>query len=360
MGSSSLDINTFESLSNEFNVPLIDVLFIALNRYGIRMNIDDKRIRFKLRMLDNQEAYYAAVCVNTYESPFYIDENQKLILYDRTIGDVYDIEEDTCDTTYFRRNKTALTLNSNMRSLCHGCTFCGTYNLDPEDRVDMSTPQKIEEFINNFLDRNNKKDLSDLLRVTVCTGCFKDETSLVEHLVTVYESLSRYGFDKRVRYIGSQIRSNEAMDYLKENIPYFSLSLTVECFSDREKRMRREKASLDMGRIKEILENSLNHGFSTNYLYIVGLDELSEMKSGISQLANCINRMPIYQIMQNYVAEHENQRVESAKSLDYYLTARKIIEDQYKGTSLRPRSWENYRSLFYTRFQDEPYNCIRI
>ena len=271
-----------------------------------------------------------------------------------------DIEKDTCDTTYFRRDKTALTLNSNMRSMCHGCTFCGTYNLDPDDRIDMSDAGKVRAFLDGFLKENNVKDLDHLLRVTVCTGCFRDEKGLVEHLVMVNNVFKEYGFNKRIRYIGSQIRSDEAMDYLQNNLDYFSLSLTVECFSNREKRMRKEKASLDMDGIKAVLEKAKKHGFSTNYLYIVGLDELDVLKSGIAELAPYINRMPIYQIMQNYVPEHEKERVEEAKDLEYYLKARKIIEAQYAGTGLKPRSWENYRSLFYTTYQDAPYECIRI
>lgn len=112
--------------------------------------------------------------------------------------------------------------------------------------------------------------------------------------------------------------------------------------------------------IKGILEKSKKHGFSTNYLYIVGLDELGVMKSGIAELFPYLNRMPIYQIMQNYVESHENQRVDDAKGFEYYLIARKIIEEQYKNTNFMPRSWENYRSLFYSTYQNQPYKCIRI
>lgn len=360
MNSTIITIDKINELRSNYLVPVLDILLISLNRYGIKMNIKDKRIRFRLKMLGSEEIYYLAVCVNTFESPFTVDEKQRLLLNGQMVGQILDIEKDTCDTTYFRRNKTTLTLNSNMRSMCHGCTFCGTYNLDPDDRVDMSDENKVSAFLTEFLKENNMDSLEDLLRVTVCTGCFNDERNLVEHLVMVNKVFQEFGFNKRIRYIGSQIRTDEAMDYLQSELPYFSLSLTVECFSNREQRMRKEKSSLDMQGIKSILEKSKNHGFSTNYLYIVGLDELEIMKDGIAKLAPYINRMPIYQIMQNYVEEHENQRVDAAKKLEYYLEARKIIENQYKNTDLKPRSWENYRSLFYSTYQEQPYNCIRI
>ena len=360
MNSTIITIDKINELRSNYLVPVLDILLISLNRYGIKMNIKDKRIRFRLKMLGSEEVYYLAVCVNTFESSFTVDEKQRLLLNGQMVGQIFDIEKDTCDTTYFRRNKTTLTLNSNMRSMCHGCTFCGTYNLDPDDRVDMSDENKVAAFLTEFLKENNMDSLEDLLRVTVCTGCFNDERNLVEHLVMVNKVFQEFGFNKRIRYIGSQIRTDEAMDYLQSELPYFSLSLTVECFSNREQRMRKEKSSLDMQGIKSILEKSKNHGFSTNYLYIVGLDELEIMKDGIAKLAPYINRMPIYQIMQNYVEEHENQRVDAAKKLEYYLEARKIIENQYKNTDLKPRSWENYRSLFYSTYQEQPYNCIRI
>lgn len=360
MNDQIFNVNDLKRLSSLYSIPIFDVLLISINRYGIRMDVPDKRLRFKINLLGYDETFYLAVCVNTYDSPFYLDPNGSLLFNNVKIANVFDIEEDTCDTTYFRRNKTELTLNSNMRSRCQGCTFCGTYNLDPADRIDMSDENKIAIFLDGFLRENGVKSLENLLRVTICTGCFSDESKLVEHILAVSKVFSEYGFNKRIRYIGSQIRSTEAMDYIQSKLPYFSLSLTVECFSNREQRMRREKASLDMNGIMQVLENSKRHNFSTNYLYIVGLDELNILKEGIAKLSPYINRMPIFQVMQNYNVRHENERVIEAKQIEYYLKARQLIENQFKHSDFKPRSWENYRGLFYTAYQDRPYTCIRI
>lgn len=354
---------TYESIffySQKYNIPPVDVLLIALNRFGIAGNFEDKRIRFRLQPLLFDEIYYMAVCVNTYDSPFFIGKENKLFLSENEVGRVIDIEKDTCDTTYYRRNKTELTLNSNMRSQCHGCTFCGTYNLQPDDKIDMSTEKRIENFIKGYLKRNNVYNLSDLVRITICTGCFQNEMDLVNHIILVYNVFKKFGFTKRIRYIGSQICSEEAMSMLENNIPYFSISLTVECFSKREQRMRKEKASLDLQMIRDILMRAKKHNFSTNFLYIVGLDDLQDMKEGIEFLKNSINRFPVVQIMQNYEANHEMQRVEAARNMDFYFQARELLESIFKDTDLRPRSWENYRGLFYTEYQHKEYTCIRI
>ena len=176
----------------------------------------------------------------------------------------------------------------------------------------------------------------------------------------MYRVFQQFGFNKRIRYIGSQIRSEKAMRILSEQIRSFSLSLTVECFTNRERRMRKEKASLSIEEIKEVLARALRYNFSTNYLYIVGLDELEDMKSGIQNLSNKVNRLPVFQIMQNYVSDHEKERVEAAKNIEYYLQARQIIEDCFKTNNYTPRIWENYRGLFYTQYQNKPLPVIRI
>lgn len=355
-----LTVDLLKMYSEKYDIPFTDVMLIALNRYGLCADVPDKRLRFKFRPFSCTEIFYLAICVNTYESPFTIGGNNVLLLNGSELGQIFDIEKDTCDATYFRRQKTELTLNSNMRSQCKGCTFCGTYNLDPDDRVDMSTDEKIAEFIEGYLKINNMKDLSNLVRVTICTGCFTSEMKLVEHIISIYRVFQQYGFTKRIRYIGSQIRSEEAMQMIQDAIPFFSLSLTTECFSKREVRMRKEKASLHMEDIKEILARSLAHKFSTNFLYIVGLDELSILQSGVEMLLPYINRMPIFQVMQNYVEKHENERTEEAKTLDYYFQARKFIEKTFANTTMKPRTWENYRSLFYTTYQNKPLECIKI
>ena len=176
----------------------------------------------------------------------------------------------------------------------------------------------------------------------------------------VNDVFQSFGFNKRIRYIGSQIRSEEAMAAIHKSIPNFSLSLTVECFSNRKAKMHSAKGDLDMESIRAILARSLEYGFSTNYLYIVGLDEMQIMDDGVQSLSSCINRMPIFQIMQNYIAEHESQRVEDAKNIRFYLEARKRIESIFSNNSFKPRSWENYRGLFYTEYQGSPLRCIRI
>ena len=348
------------ALSIRYEIPVEDVIMIAINRYGIVANIEDKRIRFKIKLHTDEAVYYCAVCVNTYSSPFYIDGQGILYLERKEIGSIFEQEKDTCDSTYFRRNKTALTLNSNKRSQCKGCTFCGTYNLDPDDNYDLNNRHSLSAYVEALLSKNSLSDLSDIVRITICTGCFESESALVEHILMVKEVFENYGFDKRIRYIGSQLRSDSAMKQISENLKAFSLTYTVECFSRRQEIMRKEKGDIDIPGIVHILQRALSYGFSTNYLYILGLESLEIMEDGMLKLRDSINRFPGIQIMQNFTEEQEHQRIPEAKEIDYYLKARKMIERMYEKEGFKPRLWENYRGLFYTSYNSKALKSIRI
>ena len=354
------NLSDIKALAKEYNVPEADVLFIALNRYGVMMDgFDDNRTRFKLKTDLADELFYFAVCVNTYPSPFRI-ENNNLLLGDESVAEIVDLEKDTCDSTYFRKNQTEMTLNSNMRSQCKGCTFCGTYNLTPEDLSDLTKIDSLREYIEKFLDMNHKQSLETIEGITVCTGCFKTEKDIVNHLKMLRTVLKEYGFQKKLKYIGSQIRSEEALQELKKEVGDFSLYITTEKFAEREKIMRKEKASLNLEKTKDLLDRANKYGFDATFLYILGLEDLNIFEENLKLLAPHVNKFPIVQIFQDYHKDQENYRVEEAKNIDYYLEARKILEDTFADTDLKPESWENYRSLYYTKFKGKKHNSIKI
>ena len=175
----------FNILASRYNTTIDNVLSIALNRYGIIMdNCSDNRIRFNLRFNDSERENYFAVCVNTYaESPFSIKENT-LYLEDIAIGKVLNIEKDTCTATYFRNNKKAITLNSNSRSKCFGCKFCGTYCLTEDDNYDFSTVDNVKQYFNILLQENMVNDF--------ISPNIENELRLQEDKFTTYNNLLVY------------------------------------------------------------------------------------------------------------------------------------------------------------------------
>jgi hypothetical protein len=353
------DLKDVSRLSSEYHIPAEDIIFIALNLSGIKADIPDSRIRFKLRPKSENEEFYFAVCVNTRETPFEYKAG-RIYLGDDEVAEVIDPEKDTCDDTYLRRAGTELTLNSNSRSQCRGCAFCGTYSQGSNDLNSLVTLDRLLNRFSSIANQNKRSDFSDLFRVTICTGCFGTENLALEHILLVNKALSRFGFQGTLRYIGSEIASVNALDIIKENIKNFALSLSVEVFERRRQLLKEPKASMSFQQIKDLLTMGLDRGFRTNILYILGLDPEVKVVEGLRELAPLMNEFPVLNLIQDYLPHHEHLKDPDARSIDYYLRIRREIEKIYKPSTLRPQSWENYRPLWYYTFADEEINGIRI
>ena len=341
-------LDYFKELSEKYGVSLENILSIALNRYGILIDdFDDSRIRFNLDMLNSGKETFFAVCVNTYlESPFVL-KNDDIYLENELIGKVSNIERDTCTSTYFRNDKRVITFNSNSRSKCVGCKFCGTYSLTDEDSIDFSTKDKIKKYFEDLLQTNNIKSMNDIENVTICTGCFESEDALVNHLLLVNKSFKEMSFNGSINYIGSQLRDYNKIRELSKEIGDFGIYLTIEKFLDREKFMRPEKASLSLEEMKYLLEYCSSIGVTNTFLYILGLENLDTIDYYFNYFKDSINKFPIVQVFQNYTAMQEQYRCAEASDVEYYLKAKEIINDIFKEKYFNPKLWECFRSLYF-------------
>ncbi len=353
------DIKQAYQFSKKYCIPVEDIILITLNCCGIKADLPDKRIRFKLKLNTFDELFYFALCVNTKNTPFSLRGN-KLFFNQDLIGHITDRENDTCDSTYFRRNKTVLTLNSNSRSKCRGCKFCGTYNQDAEDINNLLTEERLGKRLNEILVQNNIKDLSGFIDVSICTGCFEDEKEALDHILMVRRTLNKFGFNRELKYIGSQITTETNLKDIQANAKPFALYFTVECFTRREELLRHNKAAVKIPDIKRILKSATDKGFDTSILYILGLESPEVVIKNFQEFLPYMTRFPIIDVFQNYLPEHELLRHPEARSIEYYLKIRKEIEKIYKDSNLRIRPWENYRPLWYLKFDKEKISDIRI
>lgn len=339
----------FIEIAKKYNLSLENVLSIALNRYGILVdNTDENRLRFNLELLDSNKKTYFAVCVNTYkESPFKL-ENNVLLLEGQVIGKVYGVEKDTCLSTYFRNNKKVITFNSNSRSKCVGCKFCGTYSLTDEDVLDFNTEENIRDYFTKLLIANNIESMNNIENVTICTGCFESEDKLIDHLLLVNDTFKSMDFNGSINYIGSQLRDYNKIKLISDKIDHFGLYLTLEKFLDREKFMRPEKANLTIDKAKDLLEYYSSLGITTTFLYILGLEKLEIVEYYFNYLKNSINKFPIVQVFQNYTPYQEQYRCDEAKNVEYYIKARKLIDKIFEEKQeMQPKTWECFRSLYF-------------
>lgn len=341
-------VDDIRHLSSKYGVSEEDVLMIGLNGSGIEVEeLDYDRGRFVMDPMQGRKYFTALTITSAPLSPFKYKEGD-VLLGEQQVGSGGPINKDTCLESYWRANGHQLTLNSNSRSHCKGCKFCGSFRLESQDRA-LST---VEDFRQKALElsRENNSDLSELEAIGLVTGCFPSERDLVTHLTNLRLGFSELGFKGEIRYIGSQLRSREALERLREQGP-LGLHLTVESFSRREKLMKKTKASLDLDSGREMLDIAKGMGIDTSFLYIAGLDSLDVVKNELPKYQDVLTRLPQIQVFQAYRPSQLELRVDEARTLDYFLEMRKIVESIFP--SMHPDPSNNYRSLWYRTYNGQ-------
>jgi len=362
-------IEDAERLEKAYQIPLTDILLISLNIEGVNYEkLDSARLKFSIKPKNQEEKFFLAVTNNKNSRWKY--ENNKVSFEGNTIGNSDEISEDTCDTTYFRKyikyNEkkigTELTINSNSRSSCKGCKFCGTYNSASKDsgKNNLLNIKNLKTKLNEILENEKLNDFSHLEEVGIVTGCFKGEEETLEHLLMLNDVLRKeYSFAGELEYVGSQIRSEKIIETLAKYAKPATISLTIECFTRRDDILKSSK-TISLEKSREILENSVKKGIGTSFIYIAGLDPLNILEEEFYKYQPLVTKMPIVNTLQEYVPGQFRIRDATANKIEYYLECRRIIENVFRNTNLKPHVWENYRGLFFTSFKGEKLDGIKI
>lgn len=114
-----LTVEHVTRLAERYSMPLEDVLFIALNVHGVKLDCEFGRIRLDFRLAESdlfgyakdrgELDYFFALPVNP-ESEFTLSSDV-LSLGETLIGQAINPMEDVSDLYYFRRKKTVLNFN---------------------------------------------------------------------------------------------------------------------------------------------------------------------------------------------------------------------------------------------------------
>ncbi len=354
-------------LSRKYNIPTEDLILLDLNLSGAKIYFKSGRVRFELESTNkkifslahskNIHNYYLAIpTVN--KSHYHFKQNN--LYFNKTIiGKAIGVTEDYCDSSYPRRGGTVLNINPNARTSCRGCKFCYTAFQVPRDKECMLTEKKINNFLVNWMKDFRLKNLSSLQQVAVVTGCFPNEKNLVEYLIRLNKILRKYAFKGEIFYFGSQIKTKSSLKKLAKIKP-LGICYSLECFANqnREYYLRDIKKNINIDTMKEMFTYCKKLGIRVNYSYIIGLESLKTIKHCFTELLPYINSFPIVNTFQSHKWQ-EGQRYKNAHKIEYYIKARKIIEKIYKKNNNRPRPWENYRSLWYLKFDNEYLDDIR-
>jgi len=354
-------------LSSKYNIPTEDLLLLDLNLSGVKLKLQSGRVRFELEstnkdifpLAHNRNITNFYLAIPTVDQSSYSFKNGNLFWGSHLIGRALGVTEDFCDSSYPRRGGTVLNINPNTRTSCRGCKFCYTAFQLPRDKERMLSEDKLRSFLVKWMKKFDIDDLSHLIQLAIVTGCFLSEQKVVNFLKMAKNVLNEFLFKGELFYFGSQIKSEKALLELEETRP-LGICFSLECFDNENRKylLRDVKRELHLDTIKKILILANNMGVRTNFSYIIGLEPLETIKKGFYEFLPYINSFPIVNTFQ----AHKGQkllRYNEADEIDYYIKARKIIEDVFIQSNIRPRPWENYRSLWYLKFGKEFLDDIR-
>lgn len=342
------DFDHATELAEKYHVPVEDVLLIGLNLSGVRYGeVENDRGRFSI-VMPSGKSYYVALTITNSPMSNFTHDGIRVSLSDQEIGKATEIEKDTCTDSYWR-NRTHLTLNSNSRSICRGCNFCGTYSLERED-APLTETEHLEKRASELCQEVGG-DFSKVDAIGVVTGCFPTEDTIVNHIRLIRKVFSQVGFNGEIQYVGSQIRTEASLSRLIEDGP-FALYLTLEVFSKREALMKKQKSSLNLPESRRLLKTVKDMGGESSFLYIAGLDPMPVILDELPRFADVVTRFPQLQTYQLYTPDQIVLRDHEADSLDYYLRLRQLAEEVFP--NLRPVTFHNYRGLWYSQYRSKP------
>lgn len=347
-----LTLDEITRLALRYDVPVEDVLLLAVNLFGISSDQQRHRARITIQLTREPEVpWMVIVPLNAAGSPFQLRDEELFIGRD-LVGQVQRIDADEAVGGYFRDGGRAATLNPNARSRCTGCAFCPN-TLEAAADPRLSERRGLDELLAAMAEQHPRGDLTMLREVTVSTGCFERETTAMSHLVELRNVLSAYDITARIGFLTSVLRSDAAFAELVERVAPFVLRLTVECFTRRALMLKASKATLTCAHMPDLLARARHAGLDTSFTYIVGLDSLDDLRTGVAALAPHVTEFPNFQVYQAHNSIMAGLRAAGAEQLEFYLQARHELERIIVPSGLHPRSWECYRPLWSFTFAGE-------
>lgn len=345
-------------LSRRWGVPADDVLLIALNSCGMRSDRPGSRLRFRLRLDSRpEEQLYLILSLDRRHSPFEL-VGEEIRLHGERIATVDAVEDDDAVLGYWRKGRKVLTLNSNARSQCTGCVFCPN-TLEESSDPRLKQLDDLSAYFAAITEDFALGDLSGVETVTVCTGCFHHEHLALEHLRQVRAAMGEQNCSGAIHFLSSVITSDDGIRALTELAP-FHLTLTAECFTQRGVILKESKAKLEPAEMVDVLGRAATAGVTTDFTYIVGLDEPTRAVDQLAEFVPVTTTFPRFQVYQAHTGLMDLFVADGARDIEFYLRMRRELEELFGPSGLRPQSWENYRPLWYFSFAGEPLTSERI
>lgn len=345
-------------LAERYAVPWLDVLMITLNSEGARTDLDYPRARMQLRPECSRDVWQVILPLDNHQSPFALD-TKGISLAGSRVAALAGHENDDVVLTYLRAGGRSLTLNTYSRSTCTGCLFCPNVIEDAADAT-LDTEHELGQVLSLVEADNGWADLDHVEIVTVCSGCFHTPAAAIDHMTALRRAASAHGFTGHLHLLSSVVRDRRHLEQLAEQAGPFHLTLTLECFTRRELLLKDTKASLTLDEACRILDDCRDLGILGDFTYVAGLDPYEDTVAGLRRLAAHSTAFPRIQVFQAHNDYMRRARNRAAADLRYYLELRRAVEAPYAERGLAPRSWENYRPLWYSTFAGSPVAGPRV
>jgi hypothetical protein len=343
----------FERYSGDYAVPIVDLHLMALNLSGLSSDAGKGRARMEVRLFEEPAVeWHMILPTRRRGSPFAIDHKTRLTFSGNPLGTLRLVEHDDAQLGYLRDSGRVITLNTNSRSICTGCVFCPNTLGDANDPRIATAADETERWLETFLRQHDWSDLGRVSEINLSTGCFGNEGRAIEHLSGLRHLLGNFGFRGRLGILSSVIRSESAMQRLREVGP-FALFLTLECITRRALLLKESKANLSAAEAIEVLRRARSAGHDTGVMIVVGLDPLPIVGQWLQNAVPYLTDFPNLQLFQSHSPLMDVFRVPGAERLDFFLNARRVFEEILAPSSLRPLPWQNYRPLWHYTFGTE-------
>lgn len=360
-GPISSTVHRWRRLAVRHDLEWSELLLIALNLYGLRGNNTEG---MRLRLNSEDEEFMLVLPADRATSPFslraHVDPSSpqhglsELCVDGTPVAEIIEAEPGEEVRGYLRADGTAATLLLQTGTESPELVKCYRDLLQAlaSDLADDGEPHLFDE-------------------VTLSAGGVHDEALVVEHLVAVREAMTAEGLPESTTLgvLTPALHSQSAFAELATKVGPVLMFLTTETFEDdspaaeAEPTVPEDAAAADplvpatshqSERLSEILAAAREAGHRTSFTYTVGSEPLDEMRAWLLPLAEQTTMWPSLTILPAETPVDDSQHVAAPdERLDFFLEARRLLEQIFAPTQLRPQPWRCYRGLWYRQHAGE-------